>query len=512
LDDDAVEDRADALALRPAPEQDVDRTDGGFRTASAEYRRNRELERPPSELTLSAAASTLLEPRYFTEEELTAPEAEETYHAVMDARIRQEERDKVAHAPALASRIGSQEWQLQMMKILQRYPVNHLITASEVALMGIWNPLTASMVEIRDDNRMPIADARSLAAAHQLDLIQVFKDAPRSPGDAPFVGVIIADAQSFAMDDVADGAYRARTTGSYETLEVGFTGGTDGHAIHFKTRALVIWLAKRHPIKLVLRKYGTPREGFPFFEKLLGHVRDEAKRVGVHYTASQLRSEGKGRDVIACTLTPTTPRTPLTATTHPSEEEFKRAMDEAEYGRQYDMEVTVHNEHMEPRDRERLRSMQRRGVLWAFRGQGMSLDKQRKLKAFQGALPKGDKHLYQARGDVNESQTKTSAASTVDKMLWKRESNLEQARRGATVLGMRHAMPLDEMVDQGETEGHTSVINRQHFHATGPQLELGQLKERLGLKRNRMRFPRRARGFATLGVDEPTGYAPGGEN
>ena len=128
------------------------------------------------------------------------------------------------------------------------------------------------------------------------------------------------------------------------------------------------------------------------------------------------------------------------------------------------------------------------------------------MKIYQGWLPKGNKGVYSARGDVElNSPFKTRLTTSHDKVSYKRESNLEQAERGAVVLARRAAMTVSEQHDNNETSEQTHTINSYYYTAQGDALDVGAVKESLGLKRNRKKLPKLGAGFATMGQKEPTG-------
>lgn len=94
-----------------------------------------------------------------------------------------------------------------------------------------------------------------------------------------------------------------------------------------------------------------------------------------------------------------------------------------------------------------------------------------------GYLPKGNKDIYAARGDVNLPQPfRTSHSTSIHNLIYPRESNIEQACRGAAVLGKRAGMHVSDMHDSGETSDNSSTLNHSYYRVEGPALEIGELK------------------------------------
>lgn len=118
--------------------------------------------------------------------------------------------------------------------------------------------------------------------------------------------------------------------------------------------------------------------------------------------------------------------------------------------------------------------------------------------------------MYSARGDVDlKAPFKTHSMTTADSIGFGRETNLEQAERGAGVLTRRSEMTISQVLDRGETPSETHTLGDFSYAMTGDIFEVAHMKEALNLKRNRKKFPRMAPGFATVGVTDDSGVDGG---
>lgn len=421
--------------------------------------------------------------------------------------VREEEHydEKQTHAPSTATSARDFETSLRhaLMRYYSLYPVNTLITSENVVIMAVQDKTTGEEIRLPPPQE-PItsAQAREVAEAHDLDLVQVGVMQSRSRSEPETVLCVLTDHLGAVMDELQWTAQESldKPRDNFETLEVGFRGGTDAHAIWFKTREVARMLKKGHPVLLSLAEFGTPREGFPVMDTILAAMQAECRKYGSVYAVGKVRYDNGSLKAL---VMPSTHKTPLTTSKHPSQKELAEGLSDALYDEQYDREVTVHNDGMHFKDKQGL-YMYPDAFNWALRGGGLSLRSQRKLKITQGWLPKGEK-IYKLRGDVNDREWRTLSQTTAESIGSPAESNIDQARRAATVLTLRHNLRISDMHDQQETEGNTSTIATAHYRTEGNALDVGALKEDLGLKTNRVKLPRKASGFATMGMAEPSG-------
>jgi translation initiation factor IF-3 len=472
----------------------------------ANRQRNHSILRQPPQ-TLASATAMLFPVKRLDEYKLTSAAHASAQADVETARKEQLRQEAQEFAPSEALRANTFSGLLRKftLDINKKYPTNHLITAQRVTIQGIYDKIGGAIHYFppAEQEAMTVGAARELATEHEMDLIQVRLNAAPRLGMQDVAVCIIADATSFAMDEMeTQFARQPGPIGTYETLEVGFTGATDGFAVKFKTREIAKFLARKHFVRVVLRHFGTPREGFPVFEVILEEIKKEAKRIKVDFAAGTIRYD-KGELVMM--LMPSTPKAPVHATTVPSQADIAKAMDEAIYDEQYDREVVAPGEMAHEPDRKRMEWMRHNGLAWTYRSRGLTLAQQRVLKVFQ-RLPKNQTKMFMARGDVNVKQFTGKSKTSNSALLWPRVSNLDQSRRGTTVLTTRHDMGLSEMIDEGETESNTSRTASLWYRGAGDALDVGSAKEQLGLKTNRHRIPRKAAGFATLGVQEASQY------
>ncbi|KAG5481280.1 hypothetical protein CUR178_06514 [Leishmania enriettii] len=350
------------------------------------------------------------------------------------------------------------------------------------------------------DADIPVQSARRMAEELGLDLIRIGALYSQKTDRRIIALCMIGDHREHMREMIK---FKMQKLGvqpppTKECIEVPFKGGTHPHAIRFKCVGVAKHLLHRHAIRINLTKFGTPREGFPVFQSILDELKRQCMRLKAYHTAGEIQSN---YDEIFCYLYPSTGRSPKTTVTHPTPQQVLDARDD----RILENEKEIYFDDLQDTAtrKERLQYMLKleNGTAWAEKDEGMSLQRQRAIKVMLGYLPKGNRELYAARGDVNiPAPFRASHPTSVHKWSCPSESNLEQASRGAAALGKRAAMPISEMHDAGETPENPAQLDRFYYTAEGPALEMGEFKEALGLKDNRARRPPMGTGFATLGV------------
>lgn len=284
-------------------------------------------------------------------------------------------------------------------------------------------------------------------------------------------------------------------------IEVPFKGGTHPHAIRVKAVGIAKRLLHRHVVRIQLTKFGTPREGFAVLQTILDEVMQQCTSVHAHHTAGRIQSNYQE---IYCYLYPSTGKSPKASITHPSPEMVREARDLRLLADE--KEINFDDYYNLPTLKARMQYEKKLadGTAWTEKDDGLSLQRQRAIKVMLGYLPKGNKEMYAARGDVNiPAPFRTSHPTGTDR--WNSPpplDNLEQASRGAAVLGKRAGLPVSTMHDSQETEDQPSTLDRFYYRVQGSALEVGELKEALGLKDNRRRGVPLAPGFATLNTTE----------
>lgn len=367
-----------------------------------------------------------------------------------------------------------------------------------------------SVVEsVNMDVDIPAQDARRMAQELGLDLIRVGAIYSQKTDRRIVALCMIGDHREHMRDIIKFKIQKlgVQSPPTKECIEVPFKGGTHPHAIRFKCVGIAKHLLHRHVVRINLTKFGTPREGFPVLQSILDELKRQCLQLKAYHTAGQIRSS---YDEIYCYLYPSTGRSPKTTVTHPTPQEVLEARDDSIL--ETEKEIYFDDLHNKVTQKERLQYLLKleNGTAWADKDEGMSLQRQRAIKVMLGYIPKGNKDIYAARGDVNiTAPFRASHATSVERWSYPTESNLEQASRGAAALGKRAGMPISEMHDRGETPESPTQLDRFYYTAHGPALEMGEFKEALGLKDNRAKKPPAAPGFATLGKRESDSGAAG---
>jgi hypothetical protein len=429
----------------------------------------------------------------------------------------QDARDKILEEGIMDTSLGNQglfavRW--LTMKFFQRYAINEMIQEGYCTVRQI-EPGDGSPT-IRFDPAetgvIPILEAIRIARAHDLDLIRSEKEVSQDDHRRAVAICIIGDHRQMLRDHIK---FSLGVQGGVQTpivrecVEVPFKGVTRPDAVRFKAIGVAKHLLLNKPVRVNLTKFGTPREGFPALQFILDEIKLQCTRLNAFHTVSGIHCDF---NEIWCFLHPSTAKSPKTSIVHPSPEEIHQTMENQIM--QNEKEIYFDDYYNKSTMKERLRYATKlvEGTAWADKDDGLSMQEQRRLKLRLGYLPKGNNKLYAARGDVDWSPPfRASHMTSTEKFSYPRETNLEKASRGAAVLGHRSSMNISEMHDQGETAENSSLIDRFYYRMSGQALEVGHLKEALGLKNNRKKTPALGPGWATLGSNatsaEPSPYA-----
>ncbi|CCD12922.1 unnamed protein product [Trypanosoma congolense IL3000] len=396
----------------------------------------------------------------------------------------------------------------------QAHPINEMIQESFARVQSIVPNDGGAIIQFPAgdpdaDVDVPIAQARCMARELGLDLIRVGTSFTPS-NDCRVVALCsIADHREHMRDMIR---FKIKKLGvqpppTKQGIEVPFRGGTHPHAIRFKSIGIAKHLLLGHVVRINLTDFGTSREGFPVFRSILDEVARQALQLRAYHTAGMVSAT---YNEIYCHLYPSTARSPKSGVTHPTQEQLEAVHDQRLLEEEREVYFDGLYDKKTPRERlTYLRKLQD-GTAWADRDEGLSLQRQRDMKVMLGYLPKGNHELYAARGDVDiPAPFRASHPTSVDHWTHPRETNLEQAARGAAVLGKRLSMTVSEMHDRQETAENPTTLDRFYYRVQGPALEVGELKESLGLKNNRKKLPRQAPGWATLGMEKSPPQEPG---
>lgn len=415
----------------------------------------------------------------------------------------------------------------EMLLYFQHYPINEMIQESfvrirEIVPKGGGDKIVMNRLEPRDSNTaenlvereailklnsdvdIPLQEARQMAQSLGLDLVRVGS-----------INTLKSDRRVIALCQIGDHREHLRDMIRFklqklgvqppptrECIEVPFRGGTHPHAIRFKAVGIAKHLLHRHAVRINLTKFGTPREGFPVFQSILDEVKRQCLQLRAYHRAGEILTN---YNEIYCYLYPSTGRSPKVTVDHPTPQMVREARDF--HVLKNEKEIFFDDLHDKVTQKERLAYMTKldEGTAWADKDEGMSLQRQRAIKVMLGYLPKGNRELYAARGDVNvPAPFRTSHMTSTERWGSPAESNLEQASRGAATIGKRAAMPISEMHDRKETPDNPTQLDRFYYRVQGSALELGEFKEALGLKDNRKRRPPLGSGYGTLGISATT--------
>lgn len=366
--------------------------------------------------------------------------------------------------------------------------------------------LATAVQWVREETEVPLSEARRLAATLGWDLIRVSTHFTTQEDRRAIavcrIGdhrILLREMLSFKLQKL--GIQPAPTP---RAVEVSFRGGTHPHAMRVKAVGIGKRLLHRHAVKIRVTDFGAPREGFAVLQAILDEVHLQCSAMHAYHRAGQIQSSF---DELSCFLYPSSGRSPKTTVTHPSAQEVSMLRDLREEVNE--KEIFFDDYYDQPTARDRLRYATRiaDGTAWSMKDEGLSLQRQRAIKVMLGYLPKGNSEMYAARGDVDvPAPFRTSHPTGVDRWTHPQPlDNLEAASRGAAVLGKRAAMDVSTMHDRQETADQPSQLDRFYYRVQGSALEVGELKEALGLKGNRKKPIPLGPGFATLKGDGTRG-------
>lgn len=352
------------------------------------------------------------------------------------------------------------------------------------------------------DRDVPLLEARRIAEDLGLDLLQIGSMYTANSDRRIIALCAIGDHREHLRQMLR---FKMQKLGvqpppTMNCVEVPFKGGTHPHAMRVKAVGIAKRLLHRHVVRVQLTKFGTPREGFPVLQTILDEIRQQCDAVHAYHTAGRIQSN---YNEIFCYLYPSTGKSPKNRILHPSPSSIRAAQEVRELADEKEILFDDYHNLVTRKEQLRYAAKIADGTAWAEKDAGMSLQRQRAIKVMLGYLPKGNKEMYAARGDVNiPAPFRTSHPTGTDR--WSQSEsrdNLEQASRGAAVLGKRAAMDISAMHDNQETEDQPSILDHFYYRVQGSALEVGELKEALGLKDNRKKGIPLAPGFATLSND-----------
>lgn len=387
----------------------------------------------------------------------------------------------------------------------QAHPINEMIQEPFVRIRSIvpgdgQEEVRFPAGDADTDVDIPISQARRMAHELGLDLIRVGAIHTEKSDRRVVALCTIADHREHLRDMLR---FKMQKLGvqpppTKECIEVPFHGGTHPHAIRFKSIGIAKRLLQGHAVRINLTDFGTPMEGFPVFQTILDEVKRQTLHLRAYHTSGSVRAN---YNEVFCYLYPSTGRSPKTTVVHPTPEQLDAAREQRILENEQEVYFEDLNNKKTARDRLEYLQKLEKGTAWADKDEGLSLQRQRDIKLMLGYLPKGNRELYAARGDVDiPAPFRASHPTSVERWTNPAETNLEQASRGAAVLGKRLAMTVSEMHDNQETADNPTTLDRFYYRLQGPALEAGELKEALGLKRNRKSLPRHAPGWATFGM------------
>jgi hypothetical protein len=394
------------------------------------------------------------------------------------------------------------------LKFLSSNPINEMIQEPFCRVVSVEPRNGDEAVRVRQ-SIIPTAEGRAMARRFGLDLIrtgtQLISSSDGAPDRSSGVQLVVAvcvvgDHREHLRRDVKLRLAKQGVNAppAKPLIDVDFRGATHPFAIRHKVARIVRQLVRGAPARITLRDFGSPTEGFPVFQTILDEVKMQANEIKAFHRAGPITA---GYDEISCFLLPSTAKSPKSSVMHPTTKELDKVKRLRQVEEQKEIHFDGYYGTLTAKERLQYAYKLRDGTAWAEQDEGLSLRAQRRLKIFQGFIPKGNKDLYSMRGDVNiPFPFKTNHVTTMEKWQYGQETNLDQSERASAVLGKRRNMMVSEMHDMGETEENPSVVDRFQYRMSGNALDVGILKESLGLKNNRKRVPMAAGPWGTLGL------------
>ena len=395
----------------------------------------------------------------------------------------------------------------------REFPVNYHITEEWVVIKRILphDGVEPLIIEDKDAVVIPIREGRLLARQFGLDLVRVglFHSSDLYQGCAAVCHLMdhrVLLNRWIEFRNRCDGVNIPET---FECQDVSFSGRTDTHCLNWRSKRICRFLYHRIPVRLSVHTFGCPEIGFEQLQNILNIVKVNSESMKAWHTAGPVTTD---YDEIFLYLIPTNYVHPKMSVTHPTVSTLR----EHRNLRMIEEEKEIYHDNVleaggtNPWElRKYLQSIEK-GTAWTYQHPGMSLKEHRDLKKRSGLIPKGiNRELFHGRGDCEMPVRHASYMTSIEKIEYPRESNLEQAHRGQAALGFRHLMKVADMHDEHETEANPHVIAHFNYVMTGNALDVGKLKEEIGLKKypRWKKLPRLSPGFATPGVNSfPTDF------
>ena len=359
-------------------------------------------------------------------------------------------------------------------------PSNQMIDASKVVITGVQMSKSSKIISMDPPLECSLRNGVKLAQEVGMDLVQKSKQIKNSIGHSSMVIYCeIRDAVSDTLIEVnrkypCDVPKKAQKNNPH-LCEI--RGATDNFDMNHKSIKAAKHLYKKCPVLLTLKDFGSASEGIPVLQKMLGYIKRACEKLNLagHVSGPVQISYNE----IWLYLYPPTKRdeSPAHIIEHPSSGKFESCTREAR--RNEFIGASQHDESL----LNPFRKDSKKGTAWAAQDEGLRGSTIRYWKLRDGWLPKGKKH-FALRSDIELSNFKTKTASSVEKTLYPKEKNTDQAERGIGVLLKRAKMRISDLHDLNETPNNESLLHRVTYNlGNSDAYTIRKVKEDMGLQR-----------------------------
>ena len=221
---------------------------------------------------------------------------------------------------------------MKLQKYFKQYPVNNTITADQVLITHIWDPVTEKEEKVSIPT-MDVEEALAKAAELKLDIVQLgLRDGVafcRIRDETQKALSTVADL--LAVEDAPtqdDGGKASNWKMQSKTMNHQFKDVADAHFVKWKSVKIVEELGKGYPVKLQIQQFVSVESAVAKMKEMAEAIRLNAVKRSIPFNGTQVQVSERE---INLQLTPTDPAKkgadgkPIVKT--PSDKDWQRNMD-----------------------------------------------------------------------------------------------------------------------------------------------------------------------------------------
>ena len=269
-------------------------------------------------------------------------------------------------------------------------PQNHHILSNNVTIVAVQRDKHGSMNPLNPPLSCTLREGVKLAKDSGLDLVRKSEILKNHGSREATLLCEIRDGVSDALLAANEKNKNENPRNCHDPYVVPFKGGTLDFHLRFKAKMAAKFLTKKRTVLVILTKFGTANEGFPVFSRFLSFVKLECPRNGK--AGHKCGPISTSYDEIKMFLYPLVERHSVSngLVIHPTAEELRNAKEERLRDAYEELKDPLYDSSYGLNAREKFKYEEDldKGTAWAFQEDGPSLAKSRKMKIYNGWLPK----------------------------------------------------------------------------------------------------------------------------